>query len=268
MNSTEIKFNMLKENILKYKRVLIAYSGGADSNFLLKVAYDVLGKNNVLAVMLTGEMMLEKEIEAAKLNAKSIGANLMCEDIDIYSVGEFLENGPERCYYCKKFIFKRIVEIANKHGYNIVCDGSNADDELDYRPGRRALRELNVKSPIADAGLTKAEVRNISKKMEISTYNLPARACLATRVPYNTKITPDLIKRVALAEEYLLENGFLDVRVRTHGKIAIIEVPKEDLERLFEKADEIIKEFKKMGYLYITGDLAGRRTGSINEMLK
>jgi uncharacterized protein len=186
------------------------------------------------------------------------------EELDIDG---FAQNPPDRCYYCKKELFQKIQQIANEHHFAYVLDGSNADDTRDYRPGVKACEELRIRSPLQDVGLTKQEIRELSKAMHLDTAEKPALACLASRFPYGTTITNERLQQVETAEEFLLSLGIYHSRVRYHDTIARIEVPKSDFPIILENAQEIVRRFKDLGFTYVTLDIEGYRTGSLNEVL-
>jgi uncharacterized protein len=248
------------------KSCAIAYSGGVDSTFLIKVAYDTLGKN-ALAVTATSSTYPKRELEDAKRFAHGIGIPHVIIHSEELDIAKFSDNPPDRCYYCKKELFRKIQHIAQEHHLNAVLDGSNADDTLDYRPGAIAREELDIKSPLKDVGLTKQEIRDLSSEMHLQSSEKPAFACLASRFPYGTKITGERLKQVDSAEEYLFSLGIRQCRVRYHDHIARIEVAVDDLQTILTHAQRIVKHFKKLGFTYITLDLEGYRTGSLNEVL-
>ena len=261
------KYSILTDTLRNYGRLCIGYSGGADSAFLLYAAKNVLGADNVLAVLASGSFMMERELDAAVRNAADIGITPCIIQAGEYDIAEFVQNIPERCYYCKKHIFSAIAGIAKSHGFDIIADGSNTDDAADFRPGRRALAELGVVSPLAQAGFSKADIRAMSREFGLQTADLPARACLASRIPYGTEITPERLNAVSQAEEFLMDLGFREVRARYHGTVCIIEVPPQDFERLILERERITAHIKALGFLYVTMDLIGIRTGSMNEVL-
>lgn len=262
------KLDNLKGIIRDLGSVVVAFSGGVDSTFLLKVAHDVLG-DKVIAITARSSTYPEREFNEAKQYAEKIGVKhiiILSEELDIDG---FSKNPINRCYYCKHELFSKIKEIANEYSLDHVIDGSNFDDIGDFRPGMKAARELEVRSPLKDAEFTKDDIRVMSKKMEIPTWNKPAFACLSSRFPYGNEITKDKLKMVELAEQFMMDIGFRQVRVRHHGKIARIEVTQEDRKKFFneELMDQIGQKLKEIGFAYVTLDLLGYRTGSMNEVL-
>jgi uncharacterized protein len=260
------KLRHLQQLLKIIKSCAIAFSGGVDSTFLTKVAYDTLGENT-LAVTATSSVYPEWELQDAKRFAQNIGIThviIHSEELDIPS---FSDNHTERCYHCKKELFKKIQQIAKEHHLNAVLDGSNADDTFDYRPGARARNELGVRSPLKEVGLTKQEIRELSTAFHLKSSEKPAFACLASRFPYGVKITKERLKEVETAEAYLFSIGIQQCRVRYHEHIARIEVPIDDIQTIIANAQKIIKHFKTLGFTYITLDLEGYRTGSLNEVL-
>jgi uncharacterized protein len=262
------KLDKLKELLKELKSVVVAYSGGVDSTFLIKVAYDVLGENAV-AVTARSSTYPEREFNEAVRYIKDIGAKhivIISEELEIEG---FAKNPTNRCYYCKKELFSKIKAIAEENNINAVLDGSNLDDTGDYRPGMIAAKELQVVSPLKECGLTKNDIRALSKEMGIPTWSKPSFACLSSRFPYGNEITEPKLKMVEKAEQFLLDIGFIQVRVRHHEEIARIEVAIEEREKFFnaDLMDKVAEEFKKIGYKYVTLDLQGYRTGSMNEVI-
>jgi len=257
---------ILQDKIAGYKKVLVAFSGGVDSTFLLYMCKKVLGEENVLAVTVLGSSFPTREKESAKQLAKEIGVRHLFVQSNEYDVPEFSENGPDRCYYCKRGEFSKLIKLAEENGIETIVDGSNSDDKDDYRPGRRAMRELGIKSPLSD--LKKADIRALCKKYGLSVFDKPSYACLASRVPYGHTITPELLGKIEKAENFLMDSGFIDVRVRDYGDLARIEVPKSEFEKLIVQAAEVTEALKDLGYLYVTMDLNGRETGSMNRVLE
>lgn len=243
-------------------KVLVAFSGGVDSTYLMSVAQQAAGEN-ALAVFARGAMISAQENEEAVSLANSLKIPLKIIDLDILTLDEFVNNSVDRCYHCKKAIFGRFQELKAKEGY-IILDGSNLSDEGDFRPGRKALAELGVKSPLREVGLTKEEIRFLSKRRGLPTWNKPSMACLASRIPYGEKITADLLKRINQAEEVLQSRGFGERRVRIHGEIARIEIPPVEFARFMEYRSEIVSMLLELGFSYVTLDLQGIRSGSLN----
>ena len=251
------------------ERVLVAFSGGVDSTLLLKVASDVLGPN-VLAVIAGSETYPGKEVEAARRLARKLGVRHRYIHTCELKNPKFTSNSPERCYHCKRELFGRLREIAQKEKIPYVLDGANHDDRLDYRPGGRAGAELGIRSPLREAKLTKDEIRALSKFFGLPTWDKPSMACLASRFPYGTRIEKKGLGQVGQAEDLLRELGFGQLRVRHHGTIARVEVEPKDFPRLIRSGTrtKIVRGLKKLGYLYVAFDLEGYRTGSLNAALK
>jgi len=263
------KLDTLRGILRDISSLVLGFSGGVDSTFLLKVAADTLGTDNVLAVSAQSPTYLDEEFAAAKQFAESLGARFKAIESDETEIPEFCSNPPDRCYYCKRELFEKLAQVAEKEGLKAVCDGTNADDLHDHRPGRRAVTELGVRSPLMEAGLGKNEIRMLSREMQLPTWNKPALACLASRFPYGMDITADKLKQVAGAERALRARGFRQVRVRHHGSIARIEVANEEIPRFADRelAAAIANELKILGFSYVALDLDGYRTGSLNEVL-
>ena len=258
MNIDE-KYELLKSKLRDMGKVVIAYSGGVDSNFLLKVASDELGQN---AIAVTIHAMMDE----AKEYTKQFGVKHEVIKVDNFDEKGFIENSKKRCYYCKCAVFNMIKDYATKNDVKYVLDGTNLSDLGDYRPGLKALEELNVVSPLKDSGLTKEEIRILSKRLNLNTYNKPSFACLASRIPYGDKITKEKLKLVEEAENYLQDLGFRQYRVRLHNDIARIEVAKDEMNKFFD--DEMMKnvhnKLKEIGFKYVTLDLNGYQMGSLN----
>lgn len=262
------KLESLKRILADMQSVLVAYSGGADSTFLLKIAALVLG-NRVIAVTASSETYTPRELHEAGKNAEIIGAKHVVVHTNELDDPNFSSNPPDRCYYCKLELFAKLTELAREHGMNYIIDGSTCDDDNDFRPGMRAAAEFHVRSPLRDAGFTKDEIRILSKDMNLPTWDKPPLPCLSTRFPYGTQITREKVRRVARAEETLAGFGLRQLRVRDHGNIARIEVPRADMSILLDEkiSRQITEKFKKLGYTYITLDIQGYRMGSMNEPL-
>lgn len=261
------KLKKLKEILKDMESVLVAYSGGADSTLLLKVAHDTLG-NKVLAVTADSPTYPKEELMFSKRMAKRIGApHKIIRTFELEDT-RFISNPVNRCYFCKKELFGRLKKIAKEKKLNFVIDGSNESDKSDYRPGIKAKEEFKIRSPLADAGLTKDRIRALSKKLGLPTWNKPSLACLASRIPYGTGISKKILERIYKAEDILKKNGFNQVRLRDYDNLCRIEVSKNDIPCLINMRRQIVGKFKKLGYNYITVDLEGYRTGSMNEAIR
>jgi uncharacterized protein len=262
------KNQRLIEMIEGYGSLLIAFSGGVDSTFLLKTAFDTL-KDNVVALTATSETYPEHELTEAKEFAKSLGVKHIIVDSNELEIKDFAQNDLKRCYHCKKELFMICKEHAKEFQINEVADGSNIDDLGDFRPGRDAAKELSIKSPLVDAKLTKDDIRALSKSLKLKTFDKPAFACLSSRFPYGTTITKDRLNVVKSCEQFLRASGIKQFRVRYHGDLARIEVLRDDIGRFLDEEfrTSIIDNFKKNGFSYVSLDLEGYRTGSQNEVI-
>lgn len=255
----------LKKILKNLKSVVVAYSGGLDSTFLLKVAVDTLGKDKVLAVTARSETYPYSEYKEAKRLAKMIGARHLTIHTEELGIKNFKANPVNRCYYCKSELFKKLGDIKKEYGLNNVVDGTNYDDLKDVRYGRIAAKELGVKSPLLEAKVTKDDIRNLSKSLKLPTWDKPSFACLASRFPFNDNITKKGLDIVERAEDYLRTLSFRQVRVRMHKDIARVEFAKSDFGRAIRLCETISKMLKSFGFVYVTLDLAGYRTGSMHE---
>ncbi|WP_184090095.1 ATP-dependent sacrificial sulfur transferase LarE [Anaerocolumna cellulosilytica] len=262
------KYALLQSNLKQLESVAIAFSGGVDSTFLLKAAYDALG-DKVLAVTARSSTYPEREYKEAVAFTQKHGIPheiIVSEELE---VDGFSKNPVNRCYLCKNELFDKILDIAKEKGISYVAEGSNQDDLSDYRPGLQAIKEHGVVSPLRQAGLTKNEIRSLSKELDLPTWNKPAFACLSSRFPYGQEITKEKLEMVDKAEQLLLDKGFRQIRVRHHGEIARIEVGQEEITKFFdlELMKEIQERFKTFGFPYTALDLKGYRMGSMNETL-
>ena len=263
------KLAKLRDILSQMKGAIVALSGGVDSTFLAKVAYETLGDKAVAVTVGSQIHAGFEEREAAEV-ARAIGIRHMLIRADALGVPGLAENPPERCYICKKAIFKMLLDIAAKEGHGIVAEGTNASDEGDFRPGVRALSELGVRSPLREAGLAKQDIRDLSRRMGLVTWNKPSYACLASRIPYGERITPEKLRSIEKAEDLLRARGYRVFRVRHHGSVARIELSAEEMKRFLaeENLAEISREIKALGFAYVALDLEGYRTGSLNETLR
>ena len=269
LEAIDKKYQDLINILQSLGKVLVAFSGGVDSSLLLKIAKDVL-KENVIAVTALSETTSAAERKAAVHLAKLFKVkHLMIESRDL-DLPDFVKNVPEKCYICKMNRFKALVELARQQEMDYVVDGENVDDQNDYRPGIRASRELGIRSPLSEAGLTKEDIRQLSKKLGLPTWNKPSAACLASRIPYYQKITAQKLKQVEDGEAYLRKQGFLlQVRVRHEGATARIELAEEEIPKLMESAVRtgVVMYFKTLGFKFVAVDLKGYRMGSLNRSL-
>jgi len=261
------KIERLKDILRKMGSVLVAYSGGADSTFLLRVAGDVL-KDKVLAVTADSPTYQPQELEFSRRMARALGVRHKVIKTDELEDRRFAVNPVNRCYYCKRELFLRLKIIAQKDKINFVADASNLSDKKDFRPGNLAKKELKIRSPLQEAGMSKLDVRKISEKLGLSTWDKPSLACLASRIPYGMRISRGLLERIDKAETELKKMGFKQVRLRHYNGLCRIEVFKDEIPALINKRHLVVEKLKKLGYNYITVDLEGYRTGSLNELIK
>ena len=262
------KLERLRERLRVIGGAVVAFSSGVDSTFLLRVAHEELG-DRVVAATARSHSFPNRELDEATAFCRAEGVRHVVIDSEELDIPGFAGNPPDRCYHCKKELFGKLLAFARDNGLAAVLEGSNIDDDGDYRPGRRAIRELGIVSPLHEAGLTKTEIRALSRKMGLPTSDKPSFACLASRFPYGERITVRGLEQVEKAEQWLLDAGWglTQLRVRSHGDLARIEVPPADIPRLAARASEIAAAFKDLGFAYVTLDLLGYRIGSMNEIL-
>ncbi|MBD5645255.1 ATP-dependent sacrificial sulfur transferase LarE [Clostridium botulinum] len=257
------KYNNLINYLKDLKSVAVAFSGGVDSTLLLKAAKEALG-DNAISITIVSPYIPKWEIREARELVDKIG--IKSYFVEVPMLEEIRSNPEDRCYICKKSVFNKIKDLAREKGIKYIVDGTNVDDTKDYRPGMRALKELDVKSPLLDNSINKEEIRVLSKELQLDTWDKPAYACLLSRIPYNQKIKEKDLDRIEKAEVYMMKLGFRAVRVRSHGNLARIEVPQKERVKLFNEdiLDKISKELKELGFKYVTVDIEGYKMGSLN----
>lgn len=267
-NGTIAKYELLKKQLEKLGSIVVGLSGGVDSSLLAKISHDVLG-DKAIAVTIISPLIPSWDLKDAKSITSQTGMEhiFIEEDMLHATVSQNMEN---RCYHCKKATFGTIIRIAKERGFNAVADGSNVDDKNDYRPGEQAMEELKILSPLKMAGLTKTEIRELSKQFGLPTWDKPAYACLGSRIPYGDEITPAKLSKIEKAETYLHSLGYFDVRVRNHGDIARIELIPDDMRRFckHETMSKVSQQLKKYGFLYVCMELEGYTMGSLNRKIK
>lgn len=261
-------YHRLCLEITSFNRVAVAFSGGIDSTLLLKTAIDCLGRSNVLATMVSSTMIAGWEQEEALEVASCLGVKLRIIGTDPLQIEEVARNHWDRCFFCKKHLFQLMTALAVEEGYEAVLEGSNASDTEDYRPGMDAIRSFDrIRSPFIECGVTKTQIRDLARYLSLDTWNKPSQACLASRIPYGTRLTPDILAKVAAAEKSLREMGINQLRVRYHGNLARIEISPEELTANLNLVtlNRISEAVKSCGFTYVALDLDGYRTGSMNE---
>ncbi len=263
------KLDEMKRLIGEMERVAIAFSGGADSAFVLRVARDVLGAENVLAVTGRSDSLASRELDGATRLARDLGVEHVVLDTDEFQNPDYLANPHNRCYFCKVTLYSEIERFIRQRGITQIASGTNADDLSDWRPGLQAAKEYSVRSPAAEAGLTKQEIRLLSHELGLPTFDKPASPCLSSRVPYGEEITPQKLGMIDAAERCLQDHGFRECRVRHHGNVARIEVPVEAIPRLIDPtvSRAVDSRLREIGYAHVTVDLRGFRSGSLNEVI-
>ncbi|MBI4552114.1 MAG: ATP-dependent sacrificial sulfur transferase LarE [Candidatus Latescibacteria bacterium] len=263
----DVKYQRLQDDIRAMGSVLVAFSAGVDSTLLLKVCADVLG-DRALGVTGVSESLPEDQRDEARTLAQWIGVRHRLIQTEEVHNAQYLENNPRRCYYCKSELYTKLEQVAAEEGIASICEGSNLDDTQDYRPGMQAVREHQIRSPLKDAGLTKADIRELSRRLGLPTAEKPSFACLSSRFPYGDQVTIDGLHQVGLAEAFIRQFGPKQFRVRHHKDLARIEVDRESFSTILDHHDEIVAHLKQLGYTYVTLDLQGYRTGSMNEALR
>ena len=259
----------LVDILSKMDRVIIAYSGGVDSAFLAAVANEVLG-NNALSVTAVSPSLAPSELEEAESLAQDLGLNYRTINTNEIEREDYSANNPDRCFFCKDELYSHLIKFCGEENYSFVVNGTNVDDLGDYRPGLDAATQYGVRSPLVEANLEKKDIRVLSREMGLPTWDKPAQACLSSRIPYGTMVTVEALTTIAKAEKYLREKGFKQLRVRHHENIARIEISADDFDVLTSEPlrTEVPSYFKSLGYSYVTLDLEGFRSGSLNEILK
>jgi uncharacterized protein len=261
------KFNNLLRILREMQSALIAYSGGVDSSFLLKALQ--MSEIKTLAVTASSEIIPHRDILRACEVAGVLGVKHKILKTEETLTEEFISNSPDRCFFCKDMLFSKLDPVALSEGYEFVLDGSNTDDYSDFRPGRNALLKHKVRTPLAEAGLLKAEIRELSRQLGLSTWNGPSSSCLATRIPYGRRITKEALRRIEEAEDFLVSAGFREVRVRDYGDLARIEVGEYEIDLMIDHArrKSISEKLKSLGYAFVSLDMDGYRSGSMNRVL-
>ena len=262
----DTKLSKLKEILGELDGAVVAYSGGVDSSLLAFVTHQVLGER-ALAVTAVSPTYPRQQLDEAVSLARQLGMKHQIIETDEFEDAQFVANTPDRCYYCKSALFKELLRIKAENGFEAVLDGANVDDLGDHRPGHRAACEMGVRSPLQEAGLTKAEIRALARQLELPVWDKPAYACLASRIPYGQNITPEALQRIDEAERFLIQLGFTEFRVRDHFPIARVEIGQSQLDKAWAERRRISEDLHRLGFVYVTLDLDGFRSGSMNAVL-
>jgi uncharacterized protein len=269
MTDIQTKYQNLQTQLKQLGRVLVAFSGGVDSSFLLKVAVDTLGKDNCLAIMGVSPSLSKQQHEQAQEVARQVGAQFL--EVDVHEIEDpnYVANQADRCFHCKTHLFKKLRTVAQQQGFEHILCGNNIDDQGDYRPGQQAGKNLGVISPLMDAELTKADIRQLSRNLDLPTADLPASPCLSSRLAYGLEVTVERLDQIEKAEALLRELGFKEFRVRHHDHVARIECHPQDMPILIQDSlrNQIVRSFKKWGFQFVTIDLQGFQSGALNAMI-
>jgi uncharacterized protein len=265
----EARYTRLADILRNLRSVVVAFSAGADSTLVLKVAADVLGPGHLLAVTADSPSVPRAELRDAQRLAAEVGVEHLIIQTTEFQRPEYLANPTNRCYFCKDTLYDHLERVRSVRGFSAIVNGANADDSKDWRPGLQAAGEHAVRAPLAEAGLTKNDVRTLSQRLGLATWDKPASPCLSSRIPYGEEVTPEKLHAIESAEEFLRGLGIRECRVRHHGELARIEVPAAWIPRLADRAlaAEIVRRFQELGYAYVTLDLEGFRSGSLNEVI-
>ncbi|HNS32016.1 MAG TPA: ATP-dependent sacrificial sulfur transferase LarE [bacterium] len=264
----ERKVRKLREILKRMGKIMVAFSGGVDSSVLLKIATESLDKRDIIAVTAVSPTYTAQEKREAVKIARAFKVKHVLVETDEFKDKRFVANPPERCFYCKSELFKKMEQLCRQYGFDSIVDGTNRDDSMDFRPGEKARKIYGVRSPLQEAGMGKKEIRLYAKNKKLSFWDKPSMACIASRIPYGQAISKSRLKRIGEGEKFLRSLGFREVRLRDYGNLARIEISRERLEDAVRMKEKISRKLKKAGYDYITLDLEGFRSGSMNRALK